>query len=106
MAHCSVNLNTPRDDGGGGSGGARGTMAYEHFDGLVDPHNSSGLVKLVSTKATGCIYPTSIGPLVEGMGAVAAQDFRGLVEPLSKITNDADQISIGTTPQKFQKGTG
>ena len=39
-----------RADGDRQSGGARSTMPYNHFDGLVDLQNSSGLVKLVMFK--------------------------------------------------------
>ena len=102
MALCSLNCNdTPRDDGGRRSGGARGTMAYQQFDGLVDPQNSTGLVKLVSTNQTVCIYPNSTGPAVEGMGPVAAQYFKGLVDPISifKVTDNVHNIS--TSPQNF-----
>ena len=102
MALCSLNCDdTPRDDGGRWSGGARGTMAYQQFDGLVDPQNSTGLVKLVSTNQTGCIYPNSTGPAVEGMGPVAAQDFQGLVDPIS-ISKVSDNVhNISTSPQNF-----
>ena len=106
MALCSLNCNdTPRDDGGRRSGGARGTMPYQQFDGLVDPQNSSGSVKSVSTKPTGYVYPTSMDPAIEDTGAevtLATQDFRGLVEPISitKVTNDA---IISRGPPKFSK---
>ena len=102
MALCSLNCDdTPRDDGGRWFRGAIGTMAYQQFDGLVDPQNSTGLVKLVSTNQTGCIYPNSTGPAVEGMGPVAAQDFQGLVDPIS-ISKVSDNVhNISTSPQNF-----
>jgi hypothetical protein len=55
----ATHTSSARDDRDKGSGGARDTMAYQLFDGLVDPQNSSGLVKLVSAKPTACIYPTT-----------------------------------------------
>ena len=90
-----------RADGDRRSGGARSTMPYNHFDGLVDLQNSSGLVKLVSTKPTACIYPTSIGLPVEGMGAAAAQDFKGIVEPISIFKVSDNVHNISTSPQNF-----
>ena len=76
-------------------------MPNNHFDGLVDLQNSSGLVKLVSTKPTACIYPTSIGLPVEGTGAATSQDFKGLVEPISIFKVSDNVYNISTSPQKF-----
>ena len=97
----ATHTSSARDDGDKGSGGARGTMAYQLFDGLVDPQNSSGLVKLVSAKPTACTYPTSIGLPVEGTGAAAEQDFKGLVEPISIFKVSDNVHNISTSPQKF-----
>ena len=102
MALCSLYCdNTPRDNGGKGSGGARGTMAYQFFYGLVDPQNSSGLIKLVSTKPIDCIYPTSMDPVVEDMGAVAAQGFQGSYDPISIFKVSDNVHNISTSPQNF-----
>ena len=102
MALCLLYCdNTPRDNGGKGSRGARGTMAYQLFDGLVDPQNSSGLIKLVSTKPRDCIYPTSMDPAVEGTGAVAAQGFQGLFDPISIFKVSDNVHNISTSPQNF-----